>query len=42
MSPAAQSVWRVVCLVLVLGWLPAAGAFPCAPRRLVAPRSRRR
>jgi MgtC family len=25
MSPVAQSVWRVVCLVLVLGWLPAAG-----------------
>ena len=28
MSPVAQSVWRVVCLVLVLGWLPAAGPIP--------------
>ena len=28
MSPVAQSVWRAVCLVLVLGWLPAAGTIP--------------
>ena len=28
MSPVTQCAWRVVCLVLVLGWLPAAGTIP--------------